>query len=72
MGVRTPFEGPAVLLRGCDTSALREWVAQCHKADTGLTAECRAVTGTASLGGLAKQRRGMILRRVKGVAQIRL
>jgi hypothetical protein len=33
-----PFEGSAVLFRGCDTSAVRDWVAQCHGVDTGLTA----------------------------------
>jgi hypothetical protein len=35
------FEGSAVFLRGCSTPAVRKWVAQCHGADTGLTAQCR-------------------------------
>jgi hypothetical protein len=29
-----------------------EWVAQCHGADTGLTAQCRVVAGMASPGGV--------------------
>jgi hypothetical protein len=67
-GVRTPFEGSAVLFRGCGAQAVREWVAQCHRADTGLTAQYRTVVGVASLGGLAEQRRDMISRRVRGTA----
>jgi hypothetical protein len=47
---------------------VREWVAQCHGADTGLTAQCRIVAGMASQGGLAERRRDMILRRVRGTA----
>jgi hypothetical protein len=31
-----PFEGSAVLLRGCDAPAVRERVTQCHGVDTGL------------------------------------
>jgi hypothetical protein len=72
MGVRTPFEGSAVLFRGCGARAVLEWVAQCHGADTGLTAQYRTVAGMASPGGLAEQRRDMIPRRVRGVAWIRL
>jgi hypothetical protein len=72
MGVRTPFEGSAVLFWGCGARAVQEWVAQCHGADTGLTAQCRTVTGMALPGGLAEQRRDMILMRVRGVARIRL
>jgi hypothetical protein len=52
-GVRPPFEGSAVLFRGCGTSGVRERVAQCHRVDTGLTAQCRTAVGMASPGGLA-------------------
>jgi hypothetical protein len=48
--------------------AVREWAAQCHGADTGLTAQCRTVAGMASPGGLAEQRRDMVPRRVRGTA----
>jgi hypothetical protein len=65
-GVRPVFEGSVVLLRGCGASAVREWVAQCHEADTGLTTQCRIVAGMASPGGLADQRRDMIPRHVRG------
>jgi hypothetical protein len=65
-GIRPPFEGSAVLHRGCCAPALREWVAQCHRADLGLTAQCRTVAGMASPGGLAEQCRDMIPRRVRG------
>jgi hypothetical protein len=43
--------------------AVRKWTAQCHGDDTGLTAQCRTVAGMASPGGLAEQRRDMILKR---------
>jgi hypothetical protein len=66
--VRPPYEGSAVLFRGCDAPAIREWVAQCHGVDTGLTAQCRTAAGMASPGGLAEQRRGMIPRHVRGMA----
>jgi hypothetical protein len=73
-GVRTLFEGSAVLFRGCSVRAVREWAAQCHGADTGLTAQCRTMAGMASPEGLAKQRRDMIPRRCQraGVTGIRL
>jgi hypothetical protein len=73
-GVRTLFEGSAVLFQGCGVQAVQEWAAQCHGADTGLTAQCCAVVGMASPGGLAKQHRDMIPRRCQwaGVAGIRL
>jgi hypothetical protein len=61
-GVRTLFEGSAVLFRGCGVWVVREWVAQCLGADTGLTAQCRTVAGMASPGVLAKQCRDMIPR----------
>jgi hypothetical protein len=48
--------------------AVREWAAQCHRVDTGLTAQCRTVEGMASSGGLAEQRRDMIPTRVRGMA----
>jgi hypothetical protein len=72
MDVRTPFEGSAIFFRGCGARAVLEWVAQCHGADAGLTAQCRTVAGMASPRGLAEQRRDMIPRRVRGVARIRL
>jgi hypothetical protein len=65
-GVCPPFEGSAVLLRGCCASVVREWVAQGHGADSGLTAKCCIVVGMASPGELAEQRRDMIPRRVRG------
>jgi hypothetical protein len=69
IGVRPPFEGSAVLFRGCGLSVVREWAAQCHGADTGLAAQCRTVAGMASPGELAKQRRDMIPRRVRGTTR---
>jgi hypothetical protein len=68
-GVRPLFEGSAVLFRGCGTRFIREWVAQCHGADA---AQCHTVAGMASPGGQVEKRRGMIPRRVRGVARIRL
>jgi hypothetical protein len=65
---RPLFEGSVVLFRGCGARAVREWVAQCHRADTDLTAQCRTVAGMASPGGLAKRRRDMIHMRVRGTA----
>jgi hypothetical protein len=67
-GVHPPFEGSAILFRGCGASAVREWVAQCHGVDTGLTAQCRTSAGMASPGGLAEQHWGMIPRRVRGTS----
>jgi hypothetical protein len=54
--------------------AVQVWVAQCHGADTGPTAQCRTVAGMASLGGLMEQRRDMIPRQCQrdGMARIRL
>jgi hypothetical protein len=68
MGVRTPFEGSVVLFRGCGVRAVREWIAQCHRADTGLTAQHCTAAGMASPGGLVEQHRDMIPRRVRGTA----
>jgi hypothetical protein len=65
----SPFEGSAVLFRGCGVSTVREWAAQCHGADTRLAAQCRTVAGMASPGELAEQRRDMIPKRVRGTAQ---
>jgi hypothetical protein len=67
-GVRPPFEGSAVLFRGCGAPAVREWVAQCRGADTGHIAQCRIVVGMASPGGFAEQRRDMTPRHVRGMA----
>jgi hypothetical protein len=66
--VRTPFEGSAVLFRGCGAPAVQEWVVQCHGVDTGLTAQRCTVAGMDSQGGLAKQHRDMIPGRVRGPA----
>jgi hypothetical protein len=60
------FEGSAVPLRGCSVPAVRKWVVQCDRADTGLTGQCHIVAGMASPGGLREQRRDMIPRRVRG------
>jgi hypothetical protein len=68
----SPFKGSAVLFRGCDVPVVREWLAQCRGVDPGLTAQRRIVAGMASPGELTEQRRGMIPRRVRGVAWIRL
>jgi hypothetical protein len=68
--VRLPFEGSAVIFRGCGASAVREWVAQCHGVVAGHAAQRRIVAGMASSGELAEQCRGVIPRRV--VAWIRL
>jgi hypothetical protein len=66
-GVRTLFEGAGVLFRECGARAAREWVAQCHGADIGLTAQCRTVAEMASPGGLAKHRRDLIPKRCQWV-----
>jgi hypothetical protein len=71
-GARPPFEGSTVLFRGRGASAVREWAAQCHGTAAGHAAQCRIVAGMASLGELAEQRWGVIPRRVRGVAWIRL
>jgi hypothetical protein len=47
-GIHTLFEGFAVLLRGVQRAVVREWAAQCHGVDTGLTAQSRTVPGMAS------------------------
>jgi hypothetical protein len=62
-GAHPFFEDSVVLFRGCGARAVQKWVAQCHRADTGLTAHCRTVAGMASPGGLAKQCWDMIPRR---------
>jgi hypothetical protein len=58
------FEGSAVLFRGRDASAVREWAAQSRGTDTGHAAQCRTVAGIASPGELAEQCRSAIPRRV--------
>jgi hypothetical protein len=65
-----PFEGSAVLFRGCGAPAAREWVVQCRGAVADHAAQRRTVTGMAASRELAEQCRGMIPRRV--VAWIRL
>jgi hypothetical protein len=68
--VRLPFEGSAILFRGCGTSAVREWVAQCHGVVADPAARRHTVAGMASPGELAEQCRGRIPGRV--VVWIRL
>jgi hypothetical protein len=68
--VRLPFEGSAVLFRGCGASAVREWVAQCHGVVADPATQCCTVEGMASPGELVEQCQGVIPRRV--VAWIRL
>jgi hypothetical protein len=63
-----PCEGSTVLFRGCGVPAVREWVAQCCRADPGLTTQCSTVAGMASPEGLAEQRRDMTPRCVRGAA----
>jgi hypothetical protein len=58
--VRLPFEGSAVLFRGCGTSVVREWVAQCHGVVVGHAAQRHTVAGIASPGELVEQCRGVI------------
>jgi hypothetical protein len=64
------FEGSAVLFRGCGVPVVQEWVAQHHRVDTSLTAQYSIAAGMAPPGGLAEQHRGVIPRRVRGVAWI--
>jgi hypothetical protein len=73
-GVRTLFEGSVVIFLWCGLQTIREWVAQCHEANTSLTAQCCIVAGMASPEGLAKQCRDMIPRRCQqaGMVGIRL
>jgi hypothetical protein len=59
-GRPSPFEG----------STVQEWVAQCRRADTGLTAQYRTVAGMASPRGLAEQRRDLTPRHIRGTARI--
>jgi hypothetical protein len=61
MGIRTPFEGSAILFRGCGARAVLEWVVQCrtvpYGGGDGLTGR---VGGTApGYDSQACQRRGM-------------
>jgi hypothetical protein len=67
--VRLSFEGSAVPFRGCGTSVVWEWVAQCHGVVAGHAAQRRTMAGMASPGELVEQCRGVIPRRV--VAWIR-
>jgi hypothetical protein len=43
--VRHPFEGSAVLFRGCGAPAVREWVVQCRGALADHAAQRRTVRG---------------------------
>jgi hypothetical protein len=47
----SPFVGSAVLFRGCGAPAVREWVAQCRRADTGEAEFCPRVLGPIVLVG---------------------
>jgi hypothetical protein len=51
-------------LRGRGALAVREWAAQCHRADTGHVAQSPTVAGMGSPRELAEQHRGMIPRRM--------
>jgi hypothetical protein len=68
--VRRPFEGSAVLFRGCGAPAVWEWVVQCRGAVADHAAPRCTVVGMAAPRELAEQCRGMIPRCV--VAWIRL
>jgi hypothetical protein len=68
--VHLPFEGSAVLFRGCGASAVREWVAQFHGVVVDPAAQRCTVAGMALPGELAEQCWGVIPRRV--VVWIRL
>jgi hypothetical protein len=57
---------PPSSFEGAAHRPYEKWVAQCHGADTGLTAQCRTVVGMASPGVLAEQRWDMIPKRVRG------
>jgi hypothetical protein len=59
--VRLPFEGSAVLFRGCGAPAVREWVAYCYGVVANPAAQRCIVAGMASPGELAEQCRGAIL-----------
>jgi hypothetical protein len=67
--VRHPFEGSAVLFRGCG-AAVQEWVVQCRRAVDDHAAQRHTVAGMAAPRELAEQWRGVIPRRV--VVWIRL
>jgi hypothetical protein len=51
-------------LRGRGALAVREWAAQCHRADTGHVAQPPIVAGMGPPRELAEQCRGVIPRRV--------
>jgi hypothetical protein len=61
--MRHPFEGFAVLFRGCGVLAVREWVVQCRGVVAGHAAQRRTMAGMAAPRELAEQCRGMIPRR---------
>jgi hypothetical protein len=61
------FEGAAGPLRGRGVLAVRGQAAQCHRADTGLAAQCYTAAGMASPRELVEQRRDAIPGRAKVV-----
>jgi hypothetical protein len=63
------FEGSADPLRGLGALAIQEWAAQCHGADTGLTAQRSTVAGMDSPRESVEQHQGVIPRRVRVVAR---
>jgi hypothetical protein len=65
-----PFEGSAILFRGCGAPSVRERVAQCHGVVAGHAAQRRTVEGMTSPGELAEQFRGVSTKRI--VVWIRL
>jgi hypothetical protein len=62
--VHHPFEGSAVLFRGCSAPAVQEWVVQCRGVVADHAAQRHTVAGMAALQELAEQCRGMIPRHV--------
>jgi hypothetical protein len=55
VAVHLPFEGSAVLPRGCGAPAIREWVAQCRGVVADHAAQHRTVEGMASPRELVEQ-----------------
>jgi hypothetical protein len=68
--VRHPFEGSAVLFRGCGAPTVQEWVVQCRGAVADHATQRRTVAGMVALWELVEQSRDVIPRCV--VAWIRL
>jgi hypothetical protein len=53
--VHHPFEGSAILFRGCGAPAVQEWVVQCRGAVADHAAQRRTVAGMAAPRELAEQ-----------------